>query len=412
MNIQQIIDELKFDKLTPIQNEVINQFNKNKHIVGLAPTGTGKTHAYLIPLIANIEATNSDLQAIILVPTNELVDQVLKMLRETNTDLKVRAYNAKTDKKREGLWLVNNQPQIVISTPSKIIEFTNSNLLKIHKTKYFIMDEADMMFDFDFLSEIDLILSKMGNPKNLLFSATINDSMKPFISKYFGDHIYIDTTKDHDLKIEHMLFQTRIKSRIDVLKDITKYLNPYMALIFVSKNDDQEEVYNQLVNSGLNVGMMSSKLTANQRRNIIKDIADLKYQYVIVSDLAARGLDFDISHVINYDLPYQLEFFKHRSGRTGRMEKEGIVITIVSEKDSRKIEKLSEMGFEFNKYNIGKNGFVKVASKDNKLLKVELDAIKKIPKPKKVKPNYRKKNKEVLKDAKRKARNKLYDKTR
>ncbi|HHW79613.1 MAG TPA: DEAD/DEAH box helicase [Acholeplasmataceae bacterium] len=412
MTIEQIIKELKFASLTPIQTEVMKNFNKNQHIVGLAPTGTGKTHAYLIPIIANIDLNINSLQAIVLVPTNELVNQVLKMFHETNSTIRVKAYDAKTDKKRENKWLENNQPQLVISTPSKLIEFSKDNLLQIHKTKYFVLDEADMMFDFAFLSEIDQILDRMIKPKNLLFSATISENMKPFINKYFGNHIYIDTTKEHELKIEYMLFQTRIKNRLEMLLEIVANLNPYMALIFVSKNENQEEVYNALRNKGLKVGMMSSKLSANQRKNMIKDISDLKYQYVVVSDLAARGLDFDISHVINYDLPYQLEFFKHRSGRTGRMEKEGIVITIADDRDSRKIQRITEMGISFNRYNIAKSGFVKAISKDNKLLKVEVEAIKKIPKPKKVKPNSRKKNKEKIVEAKRKARKKLYDKTR
>lgn len=412
MKYQDIIKELKFEKLTPIQEEVIKYFNQNKHLVGLAPTGTGKTHAYLIPTIANIDESINELQAIIIVPTNELVNQVLNMLKQTNTTLRVKAYDAKTDKKRENEWLSKNQPHIVISTPSKLLDFTTNNALKIHKTKYLILDEADMMFDEDFLSTIDKLLNKVSNPKYLLFSATINDNMKPFIAKYFGNHLYIDTTKEHDLKIEHMLFQTAIKSRLTMLAEIIKHLNPYMALIFVSKNENQEEVYIKLKELGINVGMMSSKLNPTQRKNMINDIKHLKYQYVVVSDLAARGLDFDISHVINYDLPYQLEFFKHRTGRTGRMESEGIVITIADNKDSRKIQRLEEMGFEFNKYNITKDGIKSAVKKENKLLQVEVDAIKKIPKPKKVKPNYRKKNKEKLVDAKRKARNKLYDKNR
>lgn len=412
MNYKEILKELNFEKLTPIQEGVIKAFNSNKHIVGLAPTGTGKTLAYLLPIIAKIDVEDNSLQAIVVVPTNELVNQVYEMLRATKVDLRIKAYDAKTDKKREQDWLTRNQPHIVISTPEKIIDFSKDNLLQVYKAKYFVMDEADMMFDHAFLSIIDQILSMIPNAKYLLFSATMNENMQPFISKFFGNYNFIDTTRDHNLKIEHMLFQSPVKTRLAILEEIVANLNPYMALIFVSKNEDQEPIYEALVAKGLNVGMMSSKLNASQRRNMIKDIQNLKYQYVIVSDLAARGLDFDISHVINYDLPYQLEFFKHRAGRTGRMEKEGIVITIALDRDSRKIQKLRQMGFELNKYHISKEGIRKSINKEHKLLDVEIQAIRSIPKPKKVKPNYRKKNREELRVVKRKAREKLYDKNR
>lgn len=408
----EIIKELKFDKLSPIQTEVIKNFDTNKHIVGLAPTGTGKTHAYLIPIVGNIDLSSKDVEAIIIVPTNELVTQVFNMLKETNTELRIKAYGSRSDKKRESEWLERNQPNIVIATPARLIDYIEKSNLVVHTTKYFVLDEADMMFDYDFLSQIDTILDKLPKARYLLFSASINTHMKPFIDHYFGNHIYIDTTKDHDLKIEHILIESSIKTRLTMLLEITEHINPYLAFIFVSKNENQDEVYQALKEKGLNVGIMSSKLNQTQRKNTIKDITNLKYQYVVVSDLAARGLDFDMSHVINYDLPYQLEFFKHRAGRTGRMGKEGIVITISSNKDSRKIQRLREMGFDFTKYRITRNGFVKTISKENKLLKVEIEAIKKIPKPKRVKPNSRKKNKEKLKEAKRKARNKLYDKTR
>lgn len=412
MNYENILKVLNFEKLTPIQEGVIKAFDSNKNIVGLAPTGTGKTLAYLLPILSKIDTNSEHLQAIIVVPTNELVNQVDEMLRATKVDVRIKAYDARTDKRREQDWLSRNQPHIVIATPQKLLEFSTDNLLEVYRAKYFVMDEADMMFDYAFLSLIDQILNMIPNAKYLLFSASMNQNMEPFISKFFGDYIFVDTTKDHDLKITHMLIQSQLKTRLSVLEDIVSNLNPYMALIFVSRNEDQQVIYDALINKGLNVGMMSSKLSASQRRAMIKDINDLTYQYVIVSDLAARGLDFDISHVINYDLPYQLEFFKHRTGRTGRMNKEGIVITIALDKDSRKIQRLRKMGFDLNRYNITKDGFKKVIPREHKLLDVEIQAMRKVPIPKRVKPNYRKRNKERVQQAKRNAREKLYDKNR
>ncbi|VEU80615.1 DEAD/DEAH box helicase [Haploplasma axanthum] len=406
------IEKMGFAKLTPIQTEIINNFNNKRNLVGVAPTGTGKTHAYLIPLIGNIDVTKDEVQAIIIVPTNELVNQVKRMVEPLSENIKIKSYDSKIDKGREIAWLDKYQPQLVISTPERLIDLSN-NGLKINTSKYFVLDEADMMFDESFLKQIDLIIGRVSTAKFLLFSATITENMHMFIKKYFGVYDLIDTSKDHKLKIEHRLVKASLDNRIDTLNDLLRVLNPYLAIIFVSKKEDQTKIFDLLLDKGLSVTQLSSSLNQHQRKRVINDIIDLKYQYVVASDLAARGLDFDVSHVINYDLPYKLEFFKHRSGRTGRMEKEGIVITIVDNNDRNKVKRLEEMGFKFNEYRISSSEMI-ILSKEpkNKITNDELNAMKRIPKPKKVKPNYRKKNGDIVKSAKREVRRKNYAKNR
>lgn len=399
MNYNNYLEKLNFNKFTPIQTESFKYFNNKKNFVGVAPTGTGKTHAYLIPLIENINVNNNYLQSIIILPTNELISQVRQMLNPIIKDgLKVKAYDANMNRKRELTWLKNNQPHIVISTPEKVNDLS-FNGLNINQTKYLILDEADMMFDEAFLRQIDNIITRTKEAKFLLYSASISSTMNSFIKNYFGSYDLVDTSDQHELKIEHRLVRINYETRNEALNKIIDNLNPFLAIIFVSKNENQLAIYEQLRAKNLEVIMLSSELNKTQRKNVLNDIHNLKYQYVIASDLASRGIDFDASHIINYDLPYKLEFFKHRSGRTGRIGKSGVVITIVDNDDRHKVKRLEKMGFDFILYN---TSMVKRKTKAfNKLTKSELEAIRKIPKPKKVKPNYRKKNKQKIKQAKK-----------
>lgn len=413
MYINEKLKQLGFKKTTPIQDGVFKSISSKKHLVGLAPTGTGKTHAYLLPILSRIKKDQKHIQAVILVPTNELVVQVEKMLSLVETEFSVKAYVGSSDKQREIDWLSKYQPQIVILTPQRLYEFVvELNILKIQTSSYFVLDEADMMFDYDFLSLIDPILSAMPKAKLMLFSATIQPSMEPFIKSYFGQYDFIDTTKKHELDIEYQLINIKYQDRLEALKEVISHINPYLCFIFVSKKENQPTVYEELVSMGLEVINLNSSIGVKKRSKIIEDINALKYQYVVTSDLAARGLDFKISHVIHYDLPHMLEFYQHRSGRTGRMNDSGIVITFMSVDDHRKIEKLKQKGIPFVNYQLTKEGLSKVIVKKSVLSEKEIEAIKKIKKPKKVTPNYKKKNKIKIKKAKQEVRREAYAKNR
>src|SRR5690625_3975809 len=399
------LEKLNFNKFSPIQEETFKIFKRKNNFVAVAPTGTGKTHAYLIPIIDSINTYLNELQATIVDPTNEIVYQIYTMLESLlDNEVRVKRYDANSNREREINWLRRNTPHIVISTPEKLNDFSD-NGLDLHKVKYFVLDEADMMFDEYFLRQIDLLINKVKNSKYLLYSATINENMYNFIKKYFGIYDLVDTTNLHELKITHKFINVDFKDRLKVIDEITKVINPFLAIIFVSRKEDQINLFKYMQNLNLNVTMLSGDLSKQQRRNTLTEIHNLKYQYVVASDLAARGIDFDATHIINYDLPNHLEFFKHRSGRTGRMGKDGIVITLYDNDDRHKITRLEKMKIDINEYKITKEGLViKDERKDEGITKKELEAIRKIPKPKQVKPNYRKRNKRKIKEALRRKR--------
>ena len=413
MYIKEKLEQLKFDKMTPIQEGVFNVFDHKRHLVGLAPTGTGKTHAYLLPILEKINPELKQVQAIIIVPTNELVMQVHDMLLDIDDRFIVKAYDASHDKQRDVLWLKKQQPQIVIATPSRLKYIVvDMQALIIKYTKYLVLDEADMMFDEEFMGWIDEVLPILKDAKYLLFSATITKQMEPFIKAYFGQYELIDTTKDHDLDIEYQLINIKYQDRLESLKKVINHINPFVCLIFVSKHENQDIVYEALSELDLNVINFKSSLGIKRRKQIIDDIKDAKYQYVVTSDLAARGLDFKVSHVVHFDLPHHIEFFMHRSGRTGRMNDSGHVIAFMSVNDHRKVEKIKQL-VDFKEYQLTPDGLIEKVSKKRVLSEAEVQAIKSIKKPKKVKPNYKKKNKIQVTKAKKQARRKeLYDKNR
>ena len=196
------------------------------------------------------------------------------------------------------------------------------------------------------------------------------------------------------------------------LLQLLKVINPFLCIIFVSKNEMVTEVYQMLLEKGYNVTRVSSKLSMKERKNIINEARTSKYQYIVASDLASRGIDFlGVTHIINYDLPYQLDFYIHRSGRTGRMGAHGEVYSFYEDKFSRKFASLEKRGIKFKKIRISNDGeLVPYQSRKDRLKEEEIQAIKKIKKPTKVKPGYRKKNKEKIEKALRKVRRKRGEK--
>ena len=409
MTIQDYLSKLKYTAITPIQEGVFQAFSSKKHLVGLAPTGTGKTHAYLLPILTKINPKVMHVQALIIVPTNELVVQVEKMLLQATDQFVVKTYYGGTNKMREQEWLTKHQPQIVIATPKQIGEYVyTERLLSIHTAKYVVFDEADMMFDEEFMNMIDRFLPAIVQAKFMLFSATLTQAMEPFIKTYFGTYDLIDTTKKHQLKIIYKLINIKYQDRMEALLHVIQAINPYCAFIFVSKKENQDIVYERLVQEKINVINLNASIGVKKRSRIIEDIQALKYQYVVTSDLAARGLDFKISHVIHYDLPHFLEFFMHRSGRTGRMNDTGEVITFMTVDDHRKIEKLKSKGIPFITYQLTTKGLEKITPKKVIQSEEEKEALNKIKTKKKVTPNYKKKHAKQVKKIKQEMRRKQY----
>lgn len=401
-SIQEKIQALGYKTFTPIQEAVFKAYEKKDNIIGLAPTGTGKTHAYLLPIVNELDIEDESVQAVICVPTNELVAQVEDMLKKVNIGFTVKAYSSSKDRNRELESLAKKQPQIVISTPGRLEDYAiQEGKLKIHTTKVFVLDEADMMLDMDFMNTLDRVFYAVKDARMLLFSATLPNGLNKWLDAYFGKAHVIDLKDPSVLKITHGLIYTRNETRDTDFKRLVKAINPFLCMVFVSKKEHVDHVYQQLLDIGIKAIRISGDTPARERKPILDDIKQLKYTFIVSSDLGSRGLDIvGVSHVIHYDLPYHLEYYIHRSGRTGRANQTGMSFALVTNENSRKIDNIAKKGIHFQRFTLEGTNLIPVTKKiKSNLSEEELQAIRKVKKPTKVSPNYKKKNKKLVKKA-------------
>jgi len=378
--------KLNFQNPTPIQEAFFRKVKPGVNLIGVSKTGTGKTLAYLLPVINYLDVDLPEIQVLIIVPTNELVFQINSMLNTINDKLKVRLIYGGINKEREKQKILNNAPNIIISTPKQLALLLEDHQINLAKLKFVIFDEADMLFDLDFLSTIDEIMPKIKNCTHLLLSATITQAMKPFLKEYFKAYEMVDVTEKTTLKIKYHLIKYQCDNKDKEFFSLLNKIKPFLALIFVSKKETQSILYHKMQAGGFQVLNYNSALKSKLRLKLIKQIQNHEFQYIIVTDLIARGIDLVCDVVINYDLPNNHEYFFHRSGRTGRMNNSGDVYVFANAIDQKKINNYQKKGIEF----IG-------VQKEKKVDPLLIKATKNIRKPKKVTPGYKKKNKAKIK---------------
>ncbi|HEY8365010.1 MAG TPA: DEAD/DEAH box helicase [Haloplasmataceae bacterium] len=401
--IYKALESLNIIKPKPIQQAIIPLINKNKNVIGQSETGSGKTHAFLLPIINNIEPKGV-VQAVITSPTRELAKQIydmaLDIVRFSEIPFKIKLYVGGTDREKELKWLDNNQPDIVIGTPGRIWDLAvKERKLIVYKSKYFIIDEADMTLETGFLTEIDNIASLM--PKDLVigvFSATIPVGLQPFLNKYLAKPEYINLTKVNitPANLTHYLIKTKGKDKKKLLLDLMSIINPYLAIIFCNTKIEVVEVKEFLHEHQYDVGFIHGDLESRERAKMMRDIRALKYTYIVATDIAARGIDIEgVSHIINYSLPNNEEFYIHRSGRTSRNDLSGVVYSFYDFNDDTYLNKLEKKNIKFQNVEIKNKELVSAKERNKRKLFIEQVQNKgvKLPKPKKIKPNYKKKMK-------------------
>lgn len=414
------IEDLHFEELIQIQEQVIPLALEGKDIIGQSQTGSGKTHAFLIPIFESLKEDVQQVQAVITTPTRELAEQIYIVASHlasfSETPIKIGRYVGGTDKKQT-IERLGVQPQIVIGTPGRIKDLAiNERALLVHTAKMFVVDEADMTLETGFLTDIDQIAGTMGKDLQMMvFSATIPQALKPFLKKYMTvpTHIHIQPRQQTAVKINHILYPTKHRSRVNIVANLLKTINPYLAIIFVNTKQHATEVSNALTSQGLQVGQIHGDLTPRQRRQMMQRIRNLDFQYIVATDIAARGIDIEgVSHVINYELPQDLEFYIHRVGRTARGNYDGVAITLYDSAEEELLQELEERGIKFN-YKELKNGELVTVNARNSRQKREkkeneIDKIAKakVRKPKKVTPGYKKKMKFEMDKVKRQERRK------
>lgn len=402
------LEAINFKSPTEIQNVVIPKALNKENIIAKSQTGTGKTHAFLLPLLNMIDDTLK-VQATIIVPTRELAFQTLeeinKIVKYRETPIDVRMFVGGTNREAEIERLKKSQPQIVIATIGKLKDLAVSqNVLKIYTSKMVVIDEADMVFEISEMNEIDNIFSRFENEQILVFSATISKELSVFLNKYLSNLEIVDLIGKNMAKssIEHVFIPTKNKNKDELLLKLLNTFHPYLALIFANTKTKVEEIAEYLSNNDVKVAKLTGDLEPRERKQIIKRIKDGVYQYVVASDIASRGIDIEgVSHVINYELPQDIEFYIHRIGRTARFNATGIAISFYDYEDDNYLNQLHAKGFSYVYKNLKDDQLIETKERNAKAArktpKEEVALHAKYPLAKKVKPGYKKKRNEIIK---------------
>jgi ATP-dependent RNA helicase CshB len=404
--IIEAINEFGFSEPTEIQERMIPLVLKRESAIGQSQTGTGKTLAYVLPILEAIDPNRKEVQAVITAPTRELASQIyhqiLKITEHCSPDhpIMTRCYIGGTDKQRT-IDKLKIQPHIVVGTPSRIKDLMIEQALFVHTSQILVVDEADMMLDMGFIEDLDHVAAKMPeNLKMFVFSATIPEKLKPFLKKYMENPktVQIEAKRGAAENLEHFLLPSRHRSKKQLVHDALMTYNPYLAIVFTNTKKMAEDLANFLIGQGLKVGRVHGDLNPRERRKMMKQIQDLEYQYIVATDLASRGIDIEgVSHIINYELPTDLDFYIHRVGRTARAGNTGIALTIYEASDEDALNRLEKMGIQFKYVDLKQNEFVEADARNKRKTRVKQEDVAEkiaksmIRKPSKVKPGYKKK---------------------
>ena len=352
------LSQLGIRKPTDIQERLIPVIRNGRDVIGQSETGTGKTFAFLLPIVDKVDPGKNEVQAVITAPTRELATQLYEELQKLlvafkeEERLKARLLIGGTDRQRE-IERLHVQPQVVIGTPGRILDFVKEQVLDVYTATILVVDEADQMLDMGFIYEVDQIASRMAkNLQMLVFSATIPEKLQSFLRKYMTNPKHVHVRKK-TAKIEHRLVPLRSRDKLSFTVELASNLQPFLAIVFANTKEDVDELANAMLAAGLNVERLHGGLLPRQRKRVMRLVHDFKVQYLVATDIAARGIDIPgVSHIINYQLPKDLDFYIHRAGRTGRAGADGIVYTIFEQKDQYVIQQLLKRDIAFTFYDL------------------------------------------------------------
>ncbi|HFV2434101.1 TPA: DEAD/DEAH box helicase [Streptococcus agalactiae] len=415
--IQRALDELKFVDPTDVQAKLIPVVRSGRDLVGESKTGSGKTHTFLLPIFEKLDESSDDVQVVITAPSRELGTQIYQATKQiaehSEQEIRVVNYVGGTDKLRQIEKLKVSQPHIVIGTPGRIYDLVKSGDLAIHKAHTFVVDEADMTLDMGFLDTVDKIAGSL--PKDvqiLVFSATILQKLQPFLKKYLTNPVMekIKTATVIADTIDNWLLSTKGRDKNAQILELSKLMQPYLAMIFVNTKERADELHSYLSSNGLKVAKIHGGIAPRERKRIMNQVKNLEFEYIVATDLAARGIDIEgVSHVINDAIPQDLSFFVHRVGRTGRNGLSGTAITLYQPSDDSDIRELEKLGINFIPKVIKNGEFQDTYDRDRRnnreksYQKLDTEMIG-LVKKKKIKPGYKKKIQWKVDEKRRKER--------
>ena len=344
------ITDLGFEKPSEVQEKAIPiLLNSETDLVARAQTGTGKTAAFGFPMLAKIDVNSRTTQGLILSPTRELCLQITNEMKQYGKYCKglnvVAIYGGSsiTDQARE----VKRGAQIIVATPGRMKDMISRRLVDISKIQYSVLDEADEMLNMGFKEDITDILSHTPEDKNTwLFSATMPREVARIAKKFMDNpqEITVGNKNESTSNVTHEYYLVNSRDRYQALKRLADANPDIFSVVFCRTKRDTQKVAENLIEDGYSAGALHGDLSQNQRDLVMQSFRKNQIQMLVATDVAARGIDVDdITHVINYQLPDEIETYTHRSGRTGRAGKNGISMVIVSKSEVRKIKSIERI---------------------------------------------------------------------
>ena len=348
--LMQAVEELGFEHPMPIQAQVIpvilghTEAGEGRDVVGLAQTGTGKTAAFGLPVLQNIDLRKAEPQALVLAPTRELCLQIASDLQDYSKYLKgiaiLPVYGGSSIGSQIGA--LKRGVHVVVATPGRLIDLMERGAVSLAKVKTLVLDEADEMLNMGFQEDIETILGGVPEDhRTMLFSATMPKTIAEIAKKYLNNAVEITIGHKNagSANVNHVYYLVHAKDKYAALKRIVDYYPNIYGIIFCRTKLDTQEIAKNLMDEGYNADALHGDLSQEQRDLVMRKFRTRHLQLLVATDVAARGLDVDdLTHVINYGLPDDLEVYTHRSGRTGRACKKGTSICIVHIKERRRLK--------------------------------------------------------------------------
>lgn len=344
-NMLQTIDSLGYKEMTPIQSESLPAILEGCDVIAQAKTGSGKTAAFGIGLLHQLDVKKFRVQSLVMCPTRELADQVSKELRRLarfEHNIKILMLTGGESFGRQ-LGSLAHHAHIIVGTPGRILKHLNKESLELSNLKTLIFDEADRMLDMGFIEEIGAVLSFVPKERQtLLFSATYDDEILQISKRIQNNALHVKTTqKEVENKIVQEFCETNDK--VDSLIRILAEYKPENVIVFTNTKLEAKELAKALVQNKIDALAIHGDLEQYERNDVLVQFANKSCPVLVATDVAARGLDIKkLSMVVNYDLPHSMEIYTHRIGRTGRAGADGIAITLYNDREAQKIQEYKE----------------------------------------------------------------------
>ena len=332
---------------TPIQEQSIPVVFKGNDVIAKAQTGTGKTLAFLLPILQRVHTDVHQEQVLIIAPTRELIKQIADEAKEIGAILNVDILPLIGGKTIEAqLQQLGRRPQVILGTPGRLLDHAKRGSLHLDCIRRVVLDEADQMLHMGFLPDIESLISQTdSNRQLLLFSATIPDKIRNLAKAYISKPVSVTAEGKHVTleSIDQRVYMMNPEEKTERLIKMIEEDNPFLAIVFCNKREGAVRLSYELTAAGLNIAEMHGDLTQGRRTQILRDFAKAKTQILVATDIAARGIDIEgITHVYNYDVPRDVDYYIHRIGRTGRAGNSGVAVTFATPQDEswlRRIER-------------------------------------------------------------------------